>query len=358
MDFIPHLLYMFDFVVDDLVITRRNHCAPEEYSTCVELTFRSSVYANICDREYGGCIEPKQPQCGKCCIFALESPITEEDRLLVHVYKKRTDRCKFLIGFGEVKVKPLFDKIDKEFNTENWGWRSKRQDNMINLPLLKGSNRDLLDTCECFNAGFQRLEQLCPSYTMAKRMLPLFNICQQQTGNMVLIMRLLCHGPTIVSHFRKIGNKMVPTPRPADQHPCYIIPAERDGKRPTKGYRYFACNEDKLCPYDICEDEFDRDCPTVPCKYRCKRIVEHYRPCGDCADVDIFPRFASYENLLVKRQQQMVNNQKTICRKIRSSTEQCKPCGGCVDLTPGLACNKNKKGKHKKKKSNRKTKKT
>lgn len=45
-----NFLYMFEVVVDDLLITRQNLCAPEEYPTCTELTFRSSMYMCICDR--------------------------------------------------------------------------------------------------------------------------------------------------------------------------------------------------------------------------------------------------------------------------------------------------------------------
>lgn len=255
---VPQLLYMFDFVVDDLVIIRKNHCAPEEYSTCVEFTFRSNLYINLCDREYGSCVNPKQPKCGKCSIFPLDRPVTNDDRLLIHVYKKRTDRCKFLIGMTDMEVKPLFDQIDKKFNEENADWLTKRQENLKNLPRIKNSNRDMMDTCKCFNAGFRRLEQLCPNHVVVKRMLPLFNLCSQQTGNMVLILRLLCYGPTIVSSLQKVGNKFVAAPRPLYEHPCYIIPEERDGKHPTKGYRYFACNLDKLCPCDYCEDEFER----------------------------------------------------------------------------------------------------
>lgn len=255
---VPNLLYMFDFVIDDLVIIRKNHCAPEEYSTCVEFTFRSNLYISLCDREYGGCIDPKQAKCAKCCIFPLDKPVTDEDRLFIHVYKKRTGRCKFLIGMTEMAVKPLFDEIDKTFEAENTDWLTKRQDSLKGLPTLRGSNRDMLDRCECFNVGFRRQEQLCPNYVVVKRLLPLFNLCHQQTGNMVLLLRLLCHGPTIVSQLHRVGNKFVPVELPPDQHPCYIPPEEREGNPLTTGYRYFSCNLDKLCPCDTCEDEFDR----------------------------------------------------------------------------------------------------
>ncbi|XP_017861104.1 PREDICTED: uncharacterized protein LOC108612664 [Drosophila arizonae] len=312
---VPNLLYMFDFVIDDLVIIRKNHCAPEEYATCVEFTFRSNLYINLCDREYGGCIDPKQARCAKCCIFPLDKPVTDEDRLLIHVYKKRTDRCKFLIGMTEMVVKPLFDEIDKTFEDQNTDWLMKRQDSLKGLPTLKGSNRDMLDRCECFNAGFRRREQLCPNYVVVKRMLPLFNLCNQQTGNMVLLLRLLCHGPTIVSQLHLVGNKFVPVEQPPDQHPCYILPEEREGNFPTTGYRYFSCNLDKLCPCDTCEDEFDRDCPTVPCMNKCKRIVEEYKPCGICGDVPLLPtRFVSRENLLAKRKCKKKPTQKRCCK--------------------------------------------
>lgn len=55
-----NFLYMLEFVVDDLLITRPNLCAPEEYPTCTEITFRS-VFLNIRDRENGSCVNPVRP---------------------------------------------------------------------------------------------------------------------------------------------------------------------------------------------------------------------------------------------------------------------------------------------------------
>lgn len=341
-------IYMFEFVIDDLLITKQNLCAPEEYPTCVEITFRSSVFVSVCDREYGTCVNPNQSRCGKCCIFALDSPVTDNDRLLIHVYKKRNNRCKFLIGLTELPVKPIFDRVKESFDIENPNWEKLWKEQLQNLPRMKGENKGALDNCACYEPGNERREQLCPTAEFTKRLLPLFNLCKQQTGNMVLIMRLLCNGPSIISAFslnRPICSRNPtcpdpccppsPCPKPCQScrscGPCEPCPGDpccggnnsatggpmdtgkkcRSGCPPCplpqcrmpdpcakdednaqcKCLRYFACNLDKLCPCEYCEDEFDRECPTVPSK-RCKSVIEQrLEPCGPCGGIPAYPRW-------------------------------------------------------------------
>lgn len=300
---------MLEFVIDDLVIVRQNLCAPEEYPTCVEISFRSNVFLSICDRDFGNCVNPKQPKCGKCCIFALDTPVTDKDRLMLHVYKKKTSRCKFLIGMTSMPMQPIFDRVKTSFDAENPGWEKIWTDQAEGLPTLKGPNKDALDNCACYDPGLERREQLCPTSELTKRLLPLFNLCKQQTGNIVIKMRLLCNGPAIVSCFAlntsfcsrnpkcppdpcckppcpspcpppcespppcdPCGEPCCPSPNPMDfckkccrskcppclpmcvqEDPCYSPPPKI-----PKCLRYFACNLDKMCPCEYCEDEFDR----------------------------------------------------------------------------------------------------
>ncbi|XP_017861148.1 PREDICTED: uncharacterized protein LOC108612701 [Drosophila arizonae] len=291
---LPELLYMFEFVIDDLIIIRKNLCAPDEYPTCVEFTFRSNVYVTLCDREYGACVDESEPRTGKCCIFPLKGEVKDNERLYVNIYKKRTDCCKFLIGMAEMEVKPLFDYLNDIDQTDT-NWLNPQY--TVDLPKFGDTRRKSLNTVACFDPGLQRMEQLCPSFINVKNMLPIFNLYNQQIGNIVLKLRLLCHGPTIVAEVFKKGNKMVAAPRRPDQDICYVVPEERGVVLPPKGHRYFARNANKLCPCDTCEDEFDRPCPTVPAKIHPKRIVKYKKVCKECAGVAMFPEFISYENI-------------------------------------------------------------
>ncbi|XP_016993254.3 uncharacterized protein [Drosophila takahashii] len=355
-----NFLYMFEFVVDDLLITRQNLCAPEEYPTCTEITFRSSVYVNLCDREVGTCVNPCSPKCGKCALFTLDSPITDKDVLQVHVYKKKTESCKFLIGLSELKVKPIFDRVKESFDIENPDWEGAMLGHIAQLPKMKGPNsKGLLDNCACYEKLNERHEQWCPTSELSKRLLPLFNLCKMQTGNIVLILRLVCNGPAIVSTFpfSKVCSRNPkcpepccgpcgpcppppccgscppppcgpPCPAPCDpcdpcdpcspccggggtatggpmekkgkgacgQPPCrtckMVDPCAKRVEPPAKCLRYYACNLDKMCPCDYCEDEFDRECPTVPTK-RCNMspIEQKLQKCGPCGGIPPYPRF-------------------------------------------------------------------
>lgn len=110
---------MFEFVVDDLLITTLNECAPEEYPTYVEMTFRSQCYVSICDQEQGGCMEATCRN-GKCALFALTEAVAENDQLFVHVYKRRPGKkCKFLLGLAAVPVHDMFRKVTRHFHEEN-----------------------------------------------------------------------------------------------------------------------------------------------------------------------------------------------------------------------------------------------
>ncbi|XP_001352461.2 uncharacterized protein [Drosophila pseudoobscura] len=338
-------LYMFEFVVDDLLITRQNLCAPEEYPTCTEISFRSSVFLSVCDREYGACVNPCGPKCGKCCLFTLESPVTDKDRIQVHVYKKRTESCKFLIGLSDLAAKPIFERVNESFDAENPNWSKALQLHLQKMPKLRSPNKEMpQDDCYCYEPHSGRREQWCPTSELSKRLLPLFNLCNMQTGNIVLIMRLVCNGPAIVSSFpfsrvcsrnpkcppcppcgppcpppppcgsepdpcascgpcppssatggpmdkkggRCRGSGCPPGPRPCQMpDPC----ARSDLDRP-KCLRYFACNLDKQCPCDYCEDEFDRQCPTVTCKGRPLSVIEQrLQPCAPCGGIPAWPRY-------------------------------------------------------------------
>lgn len=284
-----NFLYMFEFVVDDLLITRPNHCAPEEYPTCCEISFRSSVFVSICDREFGGCIDTSAPKCGKCCLFSLESPVADKDRLLIHIYKKKTEKCKFLVGATDIAIKPLFDKVTESFNIENPNWMEKFSRHTQCLPDPKQPAKTVVDN-DCENEEGGRKEQLCPTAELTKRLLPLFNMKGTQTGNLVLIMRLVCNGPTIVSSFpfAKICTQSCAKPKPcpkqcpsscpscqatscgntscgAPSSPaaggtrCPMVdPCRKEEPKRQICRRYFGCNADKGCPCDECEDDIDR----------------------------------------------------------------------------------------------------
>ncbi|XP_017063432.1 uncharacterized protein LOC108102782 [Drosophila eugracilis] len=194
-----NFMYMLELVVDDLLITRPNDCAPEEYPTCTEITFRS-VFLNIVDREYGTCVDPCSQKCGKCALFTLNSPITNQDVMHIHVYKKRSENCKFLLGLTELPMKPIFDRVKKEFDWRNINWEENVLTHVSGLPSLRRPCKQT-SNCVCYEKHRQRLEQWCPTSELSKRMLPLFNLCQMQTGNIVLLMRLVCNGPAMVSSF-------------------------------------------------------------------------------------------------------------------------------------------------------------
>lgn len=235
-----NFLYMLEFVVDDLLITRPNLCAPEEYPTCTEITFRS-VFLNIRDRENGSCVNPCSSKCGKCTLFTLDSPITDEDVMHIHVYKKRTESCKFLLGLTELPMKPIFDRVKKEFYSQNINWESNVESHLSRMPKLRGPCKKAND-CVCYERNRERREQWCPTSELTKRMLPLFNLCKMQTGNIVLILRLVCNGPSVVSSF--------PVQRPVCKDPCNCCcPCPPTWPAPCSS------------PFDPCDP-----CKTVPAK--------------------------------------------------------------------------------------------
>uniref|UniRef100_A0A1B0AL21 Transcriptional cofactor Bfc domain-containing protein n=1 Tax=Glossina palpalis gambiensis TaxID=67801 RepID=A0A1B0AL21_9MUSC len=196
-----NFLYMFEVVVDDLLVTRPNYCAPEEYPTCCEVSFRNSVFLSICDRGFGECVDPTAPKCGKCCLFSLDAPINDTDKLLIHIYKKKTNKCKFLVGCTDMPIKGLFDKVMESFNIENPKWEdtAKKHITSISNPHEPKSSEIIDNDCDEDSMG--RREQLCPTSELTKRLLPLFNLKGSQTGNVVLIIRLVANGPAIVSSF-------------------------------------------------------------------------------------------------------------------------------------------------------------
>ncbi|XP_075162163.1 uncharacterized protein LOC142234846 [Haematobia irritans] len=326
-----NFLYMFEFVIDDLLITRPNHCAPEEYPTCCEISFRNSVFVSICDREYGHCVNPNGPKCGKSCIFSLEKPIQDVDRLMIHVYKKKTETCKFLLGFTDMPIKGLFDKVMENFHVENPNWENVMQKHLQTMPVVgvKPKCPDIVDN-DCDEETMGRREQLCPTSELTKRLLPLFNLKGCQTGNIVMLIRLVANGPAMVFSFpfakvcntgchsggettircggggndnetsvndcsRRVGgNDDFEGDANTDKACGGSSKAYRNHKSPCNGcppladpcytpekkhpcQRYFACNADKGCPCDEVEDE----CSRAP---KCKQQMCHLKACsGSCA---------------------------------------------------------------------------
>lgn len=249
-----NFLYLFEFVVDDLLIIRPNLCAPEEFPTCCEVTFRNNVFVSICDREFGQCLDPCMPKCGKCCLFSLDCPVTDKDKLHIHVYKKKTDKCKFLLGCTDLPIKCLFDKVMENFNIENPSWQDIVCKHIEKLSHSKDSCKqsEIIDN-DCDVEEEERREQLCPTYELTKALLPLFNLKGCQTGNLVLLIRLVANGPAIVSTFpfSRICNAGCNSkPQPCDIKPpsCeeeILECVERSGHRRDAGMDKTCTNDDK-----------------------------------------------------------------------------------------------------------------
>ncbi|XP_065360659.1 uncharacterized protein LOC135954418 [Calliphora vicina] len=332
-----NFLFMFEFVVDDLIITKPNYCAPEEFPTCCEVSFRNSVFVSICDREFGHCLDPCMPKCGKSCLFSLETPISEDDKLHIHIYKKKTEQCKFLIGCTDLPIKGVFDKVMENFNIENPNWQDVSARHVKTLPNPKESKKppEIVDNdCDSYEEG--RREQLCPTSELTKQLLPLFNLKGCQTGNVVLLIRLVAIGPAIVSSFtfsricnagcEKKAPNCGPTNRPSgDKGACDTTcsrfaggmdngisgacgnenptgskqnktntgcmplrdPCVKEVKKPVC-QRYFACNADKGIPCDVVEDECERSakCKEYRQKLSCCLPSEQSNNCScdDCMD--------------------------------------------------------------------------
>uniref|UniRef100_A0A1B0G0X9 Transcriptional cofactor Bfc domain-containing protein n=1 Tax=Glossina morsitans morsitans TaxID=37546 RepID=A0A1B0G0X9_GLOMM len=162
---------------------------------------RNSVFLSICDREFGQCVDPTAPKCGKCCLFSLDAPVSDADKMLVHIYKKKTNKCKFLVGCTDMPIKGLFDKVMENFNVENPNWEETTKKHISNIPHpLEPKPSQIVDN-DCDDDSVGRREQMCPTSEMNKRLLPIFNLKGAQTGNVVLIIRLVANGPAIVSYF-------------------------------------------------------------------------------------------------------------------------------------------------------------
>ncbi|KAI8126309.1 hypothetical protein FF38_09130 [Lucilia cuprina] len=330
-----NFLFMFEFVVDDLIVTKPNYCAPEEFPTCCEVSFRNSVFVSICDREFGQCLDPCMPKCGKSCLFSLETPISDSDKLHVHIYKKKTEQCKFLIGCTDLPIKGVFDKVMENFNIENPNWQDVSAKHVKTLPNPKETKKstEIVDNdCDSYEEG--RREQLCPTSELTKQLLPLFNLKGCQTGNVVLLIRLVAIGPAIVSSFTfsricnagcdKKAPSCGPMIRPSgngkeacdatcsravggmendnvrnrgghgNENPsvskqnkpnngCVPLrdPCHREIKKPIC-QRYFACNADKGNPCDEIEDECERSakCKEYKQKMSCCPQSEQSNNCS------------------------------------------------------------------------------
>lgn len=225
---------MFEFIIDDLIIAHPNHCAPAEYSTCVEINFRNNVYVNICDSDYVG----YRIKRGKRCIFTMVRPITENDRLIIQVSKRKNVRnesnIKFILGTADVEVASLFETVNHKFKHENVDWFERRQNHLKKMPNLDTTTKDILDGCECYEVSDHRYEEMIPIYEITKRMVPLFNLCQYQTGNIFMIISLHCLGPSIIGLTRNIS--VMPPPHLCPFDDIYFVNPEdrkmRDDTRP------------------------------------------------------------------------------------------------------------------------------
>lgn len=207
---------MFEFIVEDLIIAHRNQCAPAEYSTSVEIHFRNNVYVNICDSDYFG----QRVKRGKRCIFTMLRQITEDDRLIIEVSKKKKVRnegnIKFILGTGDAEVKSLFNTVDNNFRNENVDWYERRQNHLAKRPTMDTVKESILDNCECYEVSNYRYEEMTPIFEKTKRMVPLFNLCESQTGNICIIISLHCLGPSIMGITRSMPTPPVPRLCPYD----------------------------------------------------------------------------------------------------------------------------------------------
>ncbi|XP_061389993.1 uncharacterized protein LOC133325227 [Musca vetustissima] len=330
-----NFLYMFEFVVDDLLVTRPNYCAPDEYPTCCEVSFRNSVFVSICDREYGHCVDPNASKCGKCCLFSLESPIQDSDRLMLHVYKKKTDKCKFLIGCTDMPIRGLFDKVMESFEIENPNWEDGLKKHIQTMPQAGVPPKcpAIVDN-DCNEDSMGRKEQLCPTSELTKRLLPLFNLNGCQTGNIVMIIRLVANGPTIVSSFpfakicnagcNKTCNSETETTVRCVSSPCNGCPELDDPcftpEKKQICQRYFACNTDKGCPCDEVEDE----CARAP---KCKEQKCHLQKCQGASSCGV-----------QKRPQESMAN-KGGCQSTVGADCSCDDCANACEADPCDPCN-------------------
>lgn len=204
------MMYMIDFVIDDLIIARRNRCAPSEYSTCVEISLRNNVYVNICDSDY----VKGQKDRGKRVIFALSKPIMADDRILIQVTKrkkKNMGKVKFMIGSSDIEIESLFDAVDHKFKHENLDWYDRCITHLRTMPRLNTKSKGPIDVCECFEVPDPRYEELTPVFESRKVMVPIFNLCQYQTGNVLIKIILYCIGPSVVGTI--IYNSPEPPPK-------------------------------------------------------------------------------------------------------------------------------------------------
>lgn len=229
------MMYMFEFIVEDLIIAHPNHCAPVEFTTSVEINFRNNVYLNICDSDYFG-LRVKR---GKRCIFTVLRQITEDDRLIIQVSKKRKVRnqgnIKFILGTADAEVKSLFDTVDTKFKNENIDWYERRQNHLMKRPTMDTEKKSILDNCECYEVSDHRYEEMTPIFEKTKRLVPLFNLCQKQTGNILMIISLHCLGPSIMCFTRTM-----PTPPPPRFCPFDDVYSPRQKYR-TKKYSTPRC---------------------------------------------------------------------------------------------------------------------
>jgi len=108
----------------------------------------------------------------------------------IHVYKKRTESCKFLLGLAELPMKPIFDRVKREFDLQNINWEDNVMTHVSRLPRIRGPCKKTNDCVTCYEKHRERREQWCPTSELTKRMLPLFNLCKMQTGNIVRIPRV------------------------------------------------------------------------------------------------------------------------------------------------------------------------
>lgn len=223
-----NFLYALECLVEHISITRPNECAPEEYPTCVEISFRSNIFLSVCETN----LENKNRiKSGKSCLFALDKPVTNNDKLEISLFKKKIEKCKFLIGSTDIAIKSMFDKVIENFKKIN----SKIIDN-------NAISKDNKKQTDQESSGFVKgKEDFIPASEVIKRLLPLFDAKGRQSGSIIIFLRLSCIGPIVTSTFTICDTKSNKIPQ---DNSCLkdFSNIQKSGKKHTK-----MKNQNKSC---------------------------------------------------------------------------------------------------------------
>lgn len=138
-----HYLYTIEFLVQNLTITKGNICAPQSYPVNAEFKFRRGLFVSIPQSDFGAVVDKTNPprssqvsgyyddyeysndrnnrKSGRCCAFTLDRPLDSNEALDIRVYKKKSDKCKFLIGMAELPLSNQFQELMDKFFALNKG---------------------------------------------------------------------------------------------------------------------------------------------------------------------------------------------------------------------------------------------